>query len=129
MVELAIIGLVNDWSATCKYKKQVLCIYCYGLGHLSKHGINFSKKAIFLTRSHLKFCEWTFYFIYISKCGISSAFQICNQFSDMLYGFPNNCPRTWLPLQAITRTAYIMSLLNIAGGKIRRKHIRIIQSI
>ena len=117
MVEQAIIVLVNDWSATYISKTQVSCIYCYSLAHLSKHGINFSSKAIFLTRSHWKFCEWTFYVMYISKCGISSAFQICNHIYDMLYGFSSNCPRTWLPLQATTRMALISHSNTIPPAK------------
>ena len=100
---------MNDWCATCKNKKQVLCIYWYSLGRLSKHGIKFSNKAIFLTSSHLIFCEWTFYVIHISKCGISSAFQISDQISDILYGFPSKCTRTSLPLQATLRERRLLS--------------------
>ena len=90
---------MNDWSASSMNKKQVLCIYCNNLAHQSKHGINiFKQRSISITFS-LEIGECSCYVMHISKCGISSAFQIRYQISDMFSGFPRNCTRMARPIQ------------------------------
>ena len=99
MLELPSIGFLNDWSASSMNKKQVLGIYCYNLAQQRKHVIKIFYNSLFPSHSHLKFCECSFCVMHITKRGISSAFQIWYQISDMFSGFPRNCTRMTGPLQ------------------------------